>query len=150
MPTKTKRKSLAHVKKLSTLLAIGLRDLKKQERTKNSVVDMSVWYSKNGQCATCLAGSVMRFSFGCRKKETLYPVINGREFDEHDFSCDTQTYQRLWALNDLRCGDVYAAADRLGVETSLSPFSAPEYDGPNGEWWAAMKQLLADLRRARE
>jgi hypothetical protein len=144
MPTKTKRKpkTLAHVKKLSTLLAIGLRDLRKQERAKNSVVDMDVCLKQNGECVACLAGSVMRFSLDNHKPRAFLD----------DESHDLETQSRLRALDKIRLGYVRTASECMGVITQL-PFrtiETPKYDGPNGEWWAAMKSLLKELREAGE
>lgn len=133
------------VKKLSSLLAIGLRDLRKQERAKNSVVDMNEWYKCNGTCTTCLAGSVMRFSMGVGRTEA-----NGIwQFELPDDACG-----QLSALNDLRSGGVYSAwkAWRGEWREDLRSLvrDVPRYDGPNGDWWKAMRKLLADLRKAGE
>lgn len=139
--TKTKRKSLARIKKLSTLLALGLRDLRKQELAKNSVVEMKrTWLQRNGKCVACLAGSVMRFSMGCR----------GKCVDPCGDISSTRERYRLYALNQLRRGFVVNAAHLIQVDTSLATRDIPDYDGPNGEWWAAIRQLLADLKEAGE
>lgn len=135
--TKRKAKTLAHVKKLSQLLAIGLRDLRKQERAKDSEVDMGIWLRRNGTCVACIAGSVMRFSLGIRKHGETDPY-------------DLPDYKLMSALNCLRGGDVEEAAKRLKVKTKLEYRPICGYDGPNGEWWREMKSLLKDLKAAGE
>lgn len=140
--TKRKPKTLAHVKKLSTLLAIGLRDLRKQERAPDSEVNMEIWFKRNGKCVTCLAGSVMRFSLGCNR--------GGEEVCPIDLKTDQWSRSALNALNDLRDGYVRLAAEEMGMLTTACNRYVPDYDGPNGEWWAAMRQLLKDLKAAHE
>lgn len=136
--TKRKRKTLAHVKKLSTLLEIGLRDLRKQEMAENSEVDMQTCLKRNGKCVACLGGSVMRFSLGNRAKEAWFNAY------------DSETCLRLSALDSLRKGFVDSAAYSLGVPTSIQLRYVQAYDGPNGEWWKAMRQLLKELKDAGE
>lgn len=139
MPTKTKRKTLAHVKKLSTLLAIGLRDLRKQERAKNSVVDMGTWLQWNGKCSACFAGSVMRFSLDCKRHGESTP-----------YEYPNETYRPLSALNCLRLGMVFDASHRMCINTKVRDRGVGKYDGPNGEWWKSMRQLLKELKAANE
>ena len=120
---------------LSKLLTIGLKDLRRQEKAKNSEVRMHCWLEKDdGICVACLAGSVMRFSCG-------------------------RTYQGLsfaptWAtaLNCLRIGEVKAALGTLGRDGLLG-------DGLNRRvvdyvqksqgagWWRQMGKLLKDLKK---
>jgi hypothetical protein len=140
MATATKKtrklKSLKHIKKLSSLLALALRDVRKQERAKNSVVEMGVWLRQNGKCLACAAGSVMRFS------------LSGKHY--HPSQYDAPTKNRLYAINELREGWCTFAAQYLGTTSRLPYRQAPEYDGPRGEWWKAMRKLLADLKAAGE
>src|SRR5690348_5786610 len=120
MATKTKRRkvNLARVKKLSTLLAIGLRDLRKQERAKNSVVSMGDWLCKeDGTCHACLAGSVMRFSLKTK-------MVLG---DAHPWMHTANVCQRLLALNELRCGFVLNAAQRIDVKTKFRSRLVADY-----------------------
>lgn len=140
--TKTKRKrkplDLSKVKKLSTLLQIGLRDLRKQERAPKSEVDMATWLSRNGKCSACLAGSVMRWSMGIsvRRGESLMPM----PFDS-----------ALYALDELRFGYVSSAANYLGVDTRVEDnFFIAEYRIDPKQWWRDMRRLLADLKKAGE
>lgn len=145
MTTKSKRKvkTLAHVKKLSQLLAIGLRDLRKQERAPKSEVDMAEWLTKNGKCVACVAGSVLRFSLGVKPKHRM---ILSECVPE-----DSREYRLMRTLNYLRSGWIENASYAMGVPLSIvSDREVPKYDGPNGEWWAAMRKLLADLKAAGE
>lgn len=142
MATKTKRRkvNLAKVKKLSTLLAIGLRDLRKQERAKNSKVAMGTWLKRNGKCEACMAGSVMRFSLGMR----------GRGSEIYPSACDEAVESRLVALNYLRVGEIGFAASDIGIASTLSDRPVAIYSIDRDGWWSDMKQLLADLKAAGE
>lgn len=149
MTTATKRKAkkpkALRVKKLSSLLAIGLRDLRKQERAKDSVVNMAEWYRCNGKCTACLAGSVLRFSMGFGRQKGYF---DGSEFSK-------QISRQMEALNDLRSGYVGWAKQLLAGGSKFShPLDCwddmPRYDGPGGEWWKRIKQLHADLVAAGE
>jgi hypothetical protein len=105
---------------------------------------MDEWLKQNGKCAACLAGSVLRFSLGAKPLNGAYPILD-------DYAVSRENGDRLEALNDLRLGLVKLAADWLRVSTKLPRTSGmPSYDGPNGEWWKAMKSLLKDLREAGE
>jgi hypothetical protein len=146
MATKTKPKkrklNLARVKKLSTLLAIGLRDLRKQERAKNSVVDMDEWLLRGDDgCSACLAGSVLRFSLNAR--------VN-RLGESHPWMKPQDVCERLLALNEVRCGRVPSASERIGVATKFSNRIVANYHYDRDQWWADMEQLLSDLRKAGE
>lgn len=147
--TKKKHRKLASLKriqKLSTLLAIGLRDLRKQERAKNCIVDMGIWWmpsvDKTDECVTCLAGSVMKFGL---KKPRGH---GGEEIMPEDY--DRRTGNCLWALNSLRSGGIQFAARLLSVTTNFDDRRVADYEDERDQWWADMKQLLADLRAAGE
>ena len=144
-----KRKSLKGIKKLSTLLALALTDLRKQELAKGCVVNMGTWWlPKRGfrkTCQACLAGSVMRWSL-CKPPRPEFPS----SIEPADYDADTAA--RLQALNELRCGFVEYASHHLRTTTSFKNRheQTPDYDEDRDGWWATMKQLLADLRRAGE
>ena len=147
MPTlkrKRKLKTLARYKKLSSLLALALKDLRKQERAKNCRVKMYVWWMPKGTrrktCVTCLAGSVMKYSL--RKPDSSFIVVP-RKFD-------AATESRLWALDALRRGQVYNAAIVTSLQTNVSDRSVPRYEDDRDGWWSAMRQLLKELRAAGE
>lgn len=149
MPTKSKRKPAArkprpkltdaklNAMKLHELMAVAMRDTRKQERAKHSRVDMCVWLDPgNGEpCKACFAGSVMRHSLNM-----CWMVL------------DTSPIQR-WAtaLNYLRWGYVGYALHKLGrhpeEKHSLDRW-VPDYDDDRRGWWAAMRRLHADLKEA--
>ena len=142
---KTKTKTLRH-KKLSSLLALALKDLAKQEKARNSVVYMGCFLERDckGRCIACLAGSVMRYSLGVRPPQT-YDVI-GKVPD--DFN--EQTTRRLYALDALRLGLVESAARELGIATILPDRKVQAYSEDRDAWWADMRKLLKELREAGE
>jgi len=141
MPTKTKRKPLtaaqdpAKQTNLWKLLRIGLRDLRKHERTRGCVVDMRRWLESNGECRACLAGAVMRHSLNMRSLDTISP-------DWAD------------ALNDLRSGDVSFANDWMPKSSENHAKALrldrdmPKYEEDREAWWKEMRKLLADLKSA--
>lgn len=148
MAVKTrKRKSLKGIKKLSTLLALGLRDLKKQERGKTNEVRMSRWWEPRGDgrttCTACLAGSVMKYGL-VRPRKTLGLI----EVDPWCYDDDTK--KRLLALNGLRMGWVDEASARMDLRTSLKDRCIIDYHTHRERWWKSIKQLLADLKAAGE
>lgn len=148
MGTKTKPrklKSLKHIRKLSTLLAFALKDLRKQERTKGCVVDMGTWWRPKSElhreCVACLAGSVMRWS--------LYkPRVHSIVIYPHNY--DDETAERLAALNAIRGGNIEGAAQHIGVTSAIKFRPVAIYDSNDKAFWSDMKQLLADLRAAGE
>jgi hypothetical protein len=143
-----KLKSLKHITKLSQLLALGLRDLAKQERGKNCRVDMGEWLVMNGECIACLAGSVMRHSMVLPEAPEFIDL--GRKYYEIT-QYDNCTHNRLRALNHIRSGSVADAAWRIGLKTKLASFrQVANYDKCPSHWWADMRKLLADLRKAGE
>lgn len=148
MPTKSKRKPAArkprpkltdaklNAMKLHELMKIAMRDTRKQERAKNSVVDMGEWlFPGNGEpCAACFAGSVMRHSQG---------RLAHRFADDHP----------AWAmaLDNLRLGFVNSALEDFGrpLEPKWScQYRVPYYPEDRDAWWAAMRKLYRDLKDA--
>ena len=146
MATKTKRRklNLGRIKKLSTLLAIGLRDLRKHEETDGCKVDMDVWLKSNGRCTACMAGSVLRWSCGFDEKCKL------RLLSDVDKRFDKPMVSRLLAINLLRQGLVESAAGYIGVGSNVKNRYVESYSRDRYQWWADMKQLLADLKAAGE
>lgn len=143
---KTKKK-LRH-KKLHSLLALALRDVAKQEKAKDSVVEMGTWYESNGKCMACAAGSVMRFTLGVSRA-----TAKRRAGDISPLDFDADTRQRLWALNNLRSGCVrYAANDLFGhssrVPSDLLYVSVADYNDDPQQWWKDMRSLHSRLKAA--
>lgn len=156
-------------KKMSSLIAICLKDIKKAEALpKKFVVDMSSWFQPEDincetsdgvviethhVCTVCAAGAVMAFSL--KKADTndeLFPDAFPRNEKQLD------------AINYLRTGDVFAAARALelidfneygdanegdrskyeGFETSM-----PEYKRDNPKpFHTAMGKLHDKLKKA--
>jgi hypothetical protein len=136
-----KRKYLTHEQlnamPLHKLLAVGLRDLRKQELTPGCEVNMFTWLHRNKRkrtCTACLAGSVLRSE-----------IRNPFHFWEN------AEYVPDWmdALDDLRQGMVGNALHSLGRATTFGLNRwIPDYDGNRIGWWKAMRQLHADLKKA--
>jgi hypothetical protein len=121
---KAKRKQQVILpKKLSALIKIALRDIRKAEALpKQFIVEMSDWYApENVECRTrddiliethkicsvCAAGSVMAFSLGARKNhpnEGLSPC----RFPRNE--------KQLNAINELREGSASQAYYCLGLK----------------------------------
>lgn len=162
---KVKRKQQVILpKKLSALIKIALRDIRKAEALpKQFVVEMSDWYApENVECRTrddiliethtvcsvCAAGSVMAFSLDARKNhpdEGLTPC----RFPRNE--------KQLAAINELREGSAYQAYLSLGLKMTEGDVSAlgdldvdiPDYDRENPDrFHKAMAQFETDLRKA--
>jgi len=136
-----KRRYLTHEQlnamPLHKLLAVGLRDLRKQERTPGCKVEMGEWLSGDGRkCTACVAGSVLRH-------EMRSPFS---EWDE-------LRLLPAWmaALDSLRVGRVASALDDLDRDREPgTPFwrIIPDYHTDRTGWWKAMRRLHADLKKA--
>ncbi len=128
--TKVRKKPVILPKKLSALIKIALKDLRKAEALpKKFIVEMDDWFvpedvvceTKNGTeferhkiCTVCAAGSVMAFSLGMGEdKRFLAP----EKFPRNE--------GQLHAINDLRCGEVDHAAFSLGL---VAPDDYGDYD----------------------
>jgi hypothetical protein len=153
--TKTrKRKSLRH-RKLHSLLAVALADLKKQEaaaKRGKAVINMNWWYvpaKAGGCCVTCLAGSVMANSL-------FRPKTRLSEYEITPDDYDDATGNRLCALNCLRSGNVGEALGHMGKSDSpyhqldrpVASYGGDFELGDSVQWWADMEKLLADLQEA--
>lgn len=80
-------------KKLSDRILVALHDLELVEADPRYKIDMDTWHKPNGQCAVCLAGSVMA--------KTLNAPIKV-ELDTCDFPYEIE--EQLEGLNAVRCG----------------------------------------------
>jgi hypothetical protein len=124
------------------LMDIGMRDLAKQEKAKDSRVVMSRWLgvinpmqiNEPQICVACLAGSVMRFSCGLTEEN------------------DDYTPEWAMALNDLRIGLVTGALHELDRDINVSVFNrdigayAPKSHGRG--WWKQIRKLRDELKAA--
>lgn len=121
------------------LCQIALRDTATQEATRNSVVDMGVYFHRNGACRACFAGSVIRFSCDLRRYV----------FSADGYIVDAPRWTQ--ALDDLRSGDVRGALLCLNRECPYEfsePFFVPDYSPANDIWWRAMRELAKKLKDA--
>jgi len=150
-----KRGELPHV--MSELITIALKDLKKAEKTKGYVVDMSDWHSQDELecrtsgggdlirtekvCSVCFAGSVMAFSLKVKKDAHVEP----NKFGTHNANA-------FYALNNLREGDVTGAAGYLGIDREgLYDFNRgiAEYEYMDSKpFHDDMAKLAKDLKKA--
>lgn len=129
------------------LLEIGLADLKKHEETPDCKVTMSTWLvtmiPKEGEpetCFACLAGAVLRHSFGARQysERCLGQQLIG---------------MTLWtaALNQLRTGDVSEALNELNRQSKPGlQFNRhiPHYGDGKDIWWQHITALQRELKAA--
>lgn len=128
--------------KLSELIHVALRDLEAAEKAPNIVIDMGEWHTPlaDGKCAVCLAGAVMRGTFG---------VNDGISYAPAWF--DASLRRKLEAIDLLRTGYVAVAIARRTPK--LEPTDAFDRDiTPYSEDPAAFKadmlQLAKDLEEA--
>jgi hypothetical protein len=136
---KTRKRYLTDAKlnkmKLWQLLTIGLRDLKKQEITKDCYVEMQTWLTSNSHCTACLAGSVVRHS-----------IRNWRS--RLDANLELAVVPAwMSALDSLRTGSLCAALFVLNrKDEDCLCVHIGSYDGPNGEWWKQMRKFRKQLK----
>lgn len=156
-------------RKLSSLIRIALKDIRKAEASDKAVVDMSFYFHPNQAldcmingntvytkevCVMCAAGSVMAF--------TLKAKMNGdRNLEPANFPGN---HDQLYAIDALRIGDVLDAALTLGLvkldeygdlasesEAKFESFDEPipEYEVQDPEpFHKAMEKLQAKLQKA--
>lgn len=152
--------------KLSEILEISLEDVAAAEACDAIDIDMSYYVATGddlASCVVCQAGAVLMRRFHHQTVKALALV----EDDEDDWTplkeaimddFDPDLRRRLQAINSLRMGDVCEAAAYFGIgegeHESLSR-SMPQHVGParydpdkHNAWWAAQRQLLADLKAA--
>ncbi len=128
------------------LLSIAMVDLRKQERAKNSRVDMGEWLSQNGKCAACAAGSVLRWS----------RCIDAGAYEDSELSNDEAaiwhtTYRWRHAIDLLRSGRASGAATRLGRNGfSVCGFdrTITSYHSNSDDFWCDITKLRDDLKKA--
>lgn len=136
--------------KLWQILALALADFKKAERS-GVGIDMSEWHYvsvASGKCYVCLAGAVIH----CRQfgRDT---TCRGVDLTPASFAGDDGLPGKLRALDHLRMGSIGFA---LGAIHAQDTFEAghklnrdmPVYSHGKRKWHAAMKSLLADLKKA--
>jgi len=134
--------------KLSELLQLALDDLRKSEADDKVVVDMSYWlrdrelYEETEgdlaapvQCVVCMAGSVMIHTLKAIRHITSYP----RDYNY-------KTSGRLRAIDQLRVGNVAAAASLVGADTTISMRDITCYHEDRAAFVADIEQLIQELR----
>jgi hypothetical protein len=127
--------------KPSELLALGLADLAKVERSKKYIVAMGVWHNPiDGLCQVCLAGSVLA------KSLKLPFNINFLTAD-----MDDSIRMKLYALNNLRLGYVSNALFELGYryKTNLEVKDrvVTGYADDKKAWRNDMLEIIHDLKK---
>lgn len=146
---------------LSDLLELALNDLEKAENSKTHAVDMGVWLKphKGGQCLVCLAGSVMAFSlnvtadpsdddiFGTGWSPTCFTEFS---MGSHAFYSNDDA-DALQALNDLRTGNVSAAAMDINIELDdemayVFDRHIVSYENDSLRFKNQLRELVKDLR----
>ena len=157
-------------KKLSALLQIALTDLEKVEKNKRYQINMGDWHyqeQKAGRrvvkpCSVCMAGSVLAMSLDIKPTETVEfwnrDTGNGNGVWTRN-GATKQAYPRsvekkLYAINNLREGDIVAAAKNVGLEIPADcPQQMPVYnynyigtDAEKIEFKADMAKLIYLLK----
>lgn len=141
---------------MSGLIRVALADLiAVEEQKERFAVDMSVWHAKAGyggqkKCIVCFAGSVMAVSLKVSDKKNAVPT---------NFSDENQ--RKLEALDHLRQGEIYAAAETLQVNKDPDGYDAivrrriefnnrdvAVYEDNKTHFKRDMRKLAADLEKA--
>lgn len=132
--------------KMSELILLALRDLKKIEKLKSYEVDMREWhtapedtYGESTKCQVCFAGSVISRTLKMPKNKTV---------DMSMFS--NKMSNKFYALDSLRQGYVGSAYRALGIDSDamhgmdrrITPYS---YDSK--KFKEEMYQLAQDLKK---
>lgn len=120
---------------LSKLQKLAIRDGQRQEKAKNSEIDMNTWLQMNHTCRACWAGCIMRFSQGMK----------------HDDESEDEYSGWRHAVDELRSGYVGGALSALGRWGAAShPLNrdVADYDDDREQFWKDMKQLAKDLKEA--
>lgn len=148
-------------RKMSALITVALKDLKKVEKADGYTVDMGDWHhpdtltcrngsgdtiSEEDTCSVCFAGSVMAFTL---------KVASTKEAEPHSFPGNED---QLQALDSLRAGNVSDAARTLNLPGDSDGYYAKyakydtcipyyEYMKPK-PFHTAMEKLAARLKKA--
>jgi ribosomal protein S27AE len=113
---KAQRKALKKLpNKMSELIMVAIKDLKKIEKSKYYAINMGVWHEPNGKCTVCFAGSVMAKTLGVDRRLYAYPS-----------SFSEETRAKLEALDYLRKGEIQNAHSRMFKGKSLPPLMNPQ------------------------
>lgn len=166
---RAKKKPVILPMKMSALIKVALKDIRRAERTDKIVVDMSDWFNPDNEvtcqtqsgaileeykvCTMCAAGSVMAFTLGALKRDKY---LQPDDYPKNE--------KQLYAINDLRGGGVSQAAMSLGLidtddygvldEVAVTKYrklnrNIPDYDRKKPEpFHKAMGQLQAKLEKA--
>jgi hypothetical protein len=125
--------------KLSALITAALKDLSEAEKSPRCTVDMRDWYHPRGdQCSVCLAGATIAARTDYHRR--IYPAKLGYGSD---------TFNKLTALDTIRCGGIESALTLLGLS---KPRGLPDWvdvtdyaDNPK-KFKAAMRNIAKRLR----
>jgi hypothetical protein len=145
---------------LHKLLEIGLRDVKKHAKTPGCVVYMGTWLETLqpralddeepealATCFACMAGSVMKQTFGMSRHEDIEIMTSTLPEDDRRAACEWTT-----VLDHLRCGQVDKALTALGRDSGkrlpVKNRKTPVYSKSPAKWFKAMEKLHAELKAA--
>ena len=127
--------------KPSELLELALSDLAKVEASPEYETNMWGWHSPSytGVCYVCMAASVMA--------KTL-EVDRFKSFSPADFETDTQN--KLFAIDNFRTGDLDLALETLGINRphSLTDYiDVADYDDDPKQFKEDMSDIIKMLKR---
>lgn len=124
-------------------LEIALFDLELCEASPQYVIDMSAWHWRHedaSETCVCLAGAVLAQTGGVDPSESLDAENYGNQ----------QWADRLFALDYLRLGHIYAACQLVGARLGNLPpaFSVTSYDISADEFKSDIRLLVKLLKEA--
>jgi hypothetical protein len=119
---------------LSELLALAIEDMRVIAKDPRYELDMNLFHSPIGdKCYVCLAGSVMARTLKLPPGENYIPD----EFDK-------DTFNKLYALDALRIGDLVEAAFELGIKEE--PIAAAKLAEQYANLKAEIQSVLNSVR----
>lgn len=143
---------------LHKLLAMGLRDLKKHERTPGCIVYMGTWLNTYkpqqldpaepnppSMCVACVAGSILKHTFSVMDKDADQCITSLPFNDRNALS------RWLNAVEHLRCGKVSDALGNLGRRVPRSAVKdrrITRYAVNREKFYAQLTKLQAELKAA--
>ncbi len=140
--------------RLWSLLKTALDDLRRIERLRKYEVQMGSWieFSPGGVCEVCLAGAAV--------------AMRTRGLGIDLAECNVKTPPKMWALNNLRGGDVTSAIlnlaeGRRSYDRDLRKWEGycrakgrtiyqhvPDYEDNRRGFYRSLRKLVKDLKKA--
>lgn len=135
-------KEFLEADKLWKIWKIALTDLRLAERNKYCTINMRCWLGRDTPrskyCNVCAAGSVILRRLNIAGLSRVFPT---------DFSnCE----DKLRAINELRNGDISAAAREIGayyINREYGQMNVCEYNDDKKRFWKGAKALLKYLKK---